>query len=242
MVCEEYRQNELRLTRCGLQVLMAQESEAKESFGQLEMLQRTHDKLRSRANQLEATHDGLFSKLEIVKKTLMVSNKPELCAHPLLKSTGLSTSNRNTCCQRQVHAIKTKQHQGSVVRASPKSWPTPTTAAAGEKGGNRVRTTSGQTPGGAASNRQAASERDDHEGDDRVHSEANNEGMGLFSARAVCPALCRCCLFLQTRADCLHDPITWAAFPRPFRASPTPGLLSLSSYLSSLQSGWTEGC
>ena len=52
---------------------MAQESEAKESFGQLEMLQRTHDKLRSRADQLEAVHDGLFSKLEIVKKTLMVS-------------------------------------------------------------------------------------------------------------------------------------------------------------------------
>eukprot|EP00752_Nemacystus_decipiens_P014297 g12717.t1 len=54
------------------EVLMAQESEAKESFGQLEMLQRTHDKLRSRADQLEAVHDRLFSKLEIVKKTLMV--------------------------------------------------------------------------------------------------------------------------------------------------------------------------
>lgn len=54
---------------------MAQESEAKESFEQLEMLQRTHDKLRSKADQLEAVHDKLFSKLEIVKKTLMVSAK-----------------------------------------------------------------------------------------------------------------------------------------------------------------------
>lgn len=60
---------------CDMQVLMAQESEAKESFGQLEMLQRTHDKLRSRADQLEAVHDGLFSKLEIVKKTLLVSKQ-----------------------------------------------------------------------------------------------------------------------------------------------------------------------
>ncbi|CBN79110.1 Neurofilament triplet L protein, putative [Ectocarpus siliculosus] len=54
------------------EVLMAQESEAKESFGQLEMLQRTHDKLRSRADRLEAVHDGLFNKLEVVKKTLLV--------------------------------------------------------------------------------------------------------------------------------------------------------------------------
>ena len=54
---------------------MAQESEAKESFDQLEMLQRTHDKLRSKADHLEAVHDKLFSKLEIVKKTLMVSVK-----------------------------------------------------------------------------------------------------------------------------------------------------------------------
>lgn len=54
---------------------MAQESEAKESFGQLEMLQRTHDKLRSRADQLEVVHDELSSKLEIVKKTLMVSSR-----------------------------------------------------------------------------------------------------------------------------------------------------------------------
>lgn len=51
---------------------MAQESEAKESFEQLEMLQRTHDKLRSRADGLEAVHDRLFSQLEIVKKTLLV--------------------------------------------------------------------------------------------------------------------------------------------------------------------------
>lgn len=54
---------------------MAQESEAKESFGQLEMLQRTHDKLRSRADRLEAVHDGLFNKLEVVKKTLLVSGR-----------------------------------------------------------------------------------------------------------------------------------------------------------------------
>lgn len=70
---------------------MAQESEAKESFGQLEMLQRTHDKLRSRADQLEAVHDGLFSKLEIVKKTLMVrATKSPHDTHPLLftSSTG----------------------------------------------------------------------------------------------------------------------------------------------------------
>lgn len=60
---------------------MAQESEAKESFGQLEMLQRTHDKLRSRADQLDIVHDALFSKLEIVKKTLMVSKRKSLCAH-----------------------------------------------------------------------------------------------------------------------------------------------------------------
>lgn len=61
-------------------MLVAQESEAKESFGQLEMLQRTHDKLRSRADQLEVVHDALFSKLEIVKKTLMVSSRTTLSA------------------------------------------------------------------------------------------------------------------------------------------------------------------
>ncbi|CAM9292147.1 unnamed protein product [Scytosiphon promiscuus] len=54
------------------EVLMAQESEAKESFEQLEMLQKTHDKLRSRADGLEAAHDRLFCQLEIVKKTLLV--------------------------------------------------------------------------------------------------------------------------------------------------------------------------
>lgn len=54
---------------------MAQESEAKESFEQLEMLQRTHDKLRSRADGLEAAHDRLFCQLEIVKKTLLVRNR-----------------------------------------------------------------------------------------------------------------------------------------------------------------------
>lgn len=57
-----------------LQVLIAQESEAKESFEQLEMLQRTHDKLRTKAEALEAVHDKLFSELEVVKKTLMVIN------------------------------------------------------------------------------------------------------------------------------------------------------------------------
>lgn len=54
------------------QVLIAQESEAKESFEQLEMLQRTHDKLRAKAEGLEAVHDKLFNELEVVKKTLMV--------------------------------------------------------------------------------------------------------------------------------------------------------------------------
>lgn len=65
----------LLLGRVLPQVLMAQESEAKESFEQLEMLQRTHDKLRSRADRLEAVHDGLFNKLEVVKKTLLVSGR-----------------------------------------------------------------------------------------------------------------------------------------------------------------------
>lgn len=51
---------------------MAQEEEAKESFEQLEMLKRTHDKLRTRAEELESIHDRLFSELEIVKKTLLV--------------------------------------------------------------------------------------------------------------------------------------------------------------------------
>lgn len=50
---------------------MAQESEAKESFEQLEMLKRTHDKLRSRAEELEAVNEKLYSKLDIVKKNIM---------------------------------------------------------------------------------------------------------------------------------------------------------------------------
>lgn len=54
------------------QVLMAQEVEAKESFEQLEMLKRTHDKLRTRAEDFEYVNDKLFGELEIVKKTLMV--------------------------------------------------------------------------------------------------------------------------------------------------------------------------
>lgn len=52
---------------------MAQESEARESFEQLEMLKRTHDKLRTRAEELEGANDKLFNELEIVKKTLKAS-------------------------------------------------------------------------------------------------------------------------------------------------------------------------
>lgn len=66
-----------------LQVLIAQEAEAKESFEQLEMLKRTHDKLRTRAEELEIVNDRLFGELEIIKKTLMASQsrrvKAEFC-------------------------------------------------------------------------------------------------------------------------------------------------------------------
>lgn len=105
---------------------MAQESEAKESFGQLEMLQRTHDKLRSRADQLEAVHDRLFSKLEIVKKTLMVSNKkPVLYAYAYYvlcllsqvwvceKPTGIPTIAMNMQLK---HAKKANTHEGCEER------------------------------------------------------------------------------------------------------------------------------
>lgn len=84
---------------------------------------------------------------------------------------------------------------------------------AGEKGGDRLGTSSGQTPGGAAKNRQAASGRDDHKGDDRVHRETNNEGGwgGCFS-HVVRPTPARL-LFSQTRVEHLHAPTRWAACP-----------------------------
>lgn len=60
---------------------MAQESEAKESFDQLEMLKRTHDKLRTRAEELEYVNDKLFGELEIIKKTLLVrESREEYCS------------------------------------------------------------------------------------------------------------------------------------------------------------------
>lgn len=53
---------------------MAQEEEAEESFEQLEMLKRTHDKLRTRAEELESINDRIYGELEIAKKTLMVKS------------------------------------------------------------------------------------------------------------------------------------------------------------------------
>lgn len=52
---------------------MAQEEEAEESFEQLEMLKRTHDKIRTKAEELERINDRLYGELELVKKTLMVN-------------------------------------------------------------------------------------------------------------------------------------------------------------------------
>lgn len=84
-----------------LQVLMAQESEAKESFEQLEMLQRTHDKLRSKADQLEAVHDKLFSNLEIVKKTLLVSAKKFMTSQT--STPGLFRIFNSSCSEEDKH-------------------------------------------------------------------------------------------------------------------------------------------
>ncbi|CAM9203014.1 unnamed protein product, partial [Ectocarpus fasciculatus] len=84
------------------EVLMAQESEAKESFGQLEMLQRTHDKLRSRADRLEAVHDGLFNKLEVVKKTLLV------------KKVGTEPERQLARLQAELRATD-KRHQDAMI-------------------------------------------------------------------------------------------------------------------------------
>lgn len=83
------------------------------------------------------------------------------------------------------HARKTAIMANSYI--TPFCFGTNALTAAGEKGGDRVRTTSGQTSGGAAKNRQAASGRDDNKGDDGIHRETNNEGGGLFLARVVRP-------------------------------------------------------
>lgn len=98
-------------------MLVAQESEAKESFGQLEMLQRTHDKLRSRADQLEVVHDALFSKLEVIKKTLMVSSCRSFC----VPCFGIGWRRKPTLCitavcgkSVPVHAILRMNECGSI--------------------------------------------------------------------------------------------------------------------------------
>lgn len=73
---------------------MAQESEARESFEQLEMLKRTHDRLRTRAEELDMVNERLFCELEIIKKALMVSTDL-IC---------VSLSSR--ACERQFFTLK----------------------------------------------------------------------------------------------------------------------------------------